>query len=529
MADGHISRSLFEKASQGSQSDSRPVATPASTNAIAIVLSAYFALFVSIWVFKTWHWPMWGDAALIRYVVTAMKHGATPYREIKDINLPGSYLLDWLVSACFGSKLAGIHIYDLALLAVMGLTMMWGAAPGRKAFGLCGACLFALFHARDGFEELGQRDLALAALLLLAIIVVLKAQRTGKQSGLWQFGLIVGFACTVKPLAAIFVIVCVPLLRRSPKRQLPSAIYRIGIGLAFPIFLLAIFLFRIRAWPDFWTTLSTVLPYHTSIATQPLAFLLHRLFTPSLCVLSVCLITLVITTGYKHCHEEVVLLAVGAGFLCYLLQMRGYNYHRYPFAAALILALIIYVPKALELKIGVRALGLVCISYCVVLCPLFLREALSRPRTLPNGLAQMEADLQQHGTQETVQCIDSTVGCLAMLVDLHRTQATGMMYDEFVLHQAMPSRLEQQRDDFLHALEANPPSIIVITAGSFPVTETGYQKLAAFPEFSRFMSDCYTMQADRNFHAQKNFQEVGYRLYERSALPCEEQKTRNSH
>jgi hypothetical protein len=69
----------------------------------------------------TRHWPVVGDAALIRYVVFLIQRGWTPYRDFVDINMPGAYL-----ATAFGMHLAGSpdvswRIFDFGLVALAGV------------------------------------------------------------------------------------------------------------------------------------------------------------------------------------------------------------------------------------------------------------------------------------------------------------------------------------------------------------------------------------------------------------------------
>ena len=53
------------------------------------------------------HWPLVGDAALMHYIVFLHRQGLTPYKDIVDINLPGTYAFESLAMRCFGSGALG--------------------------------------------------------------------------------------------------------------------------------------------------------------------------------------------------------------------------------------------------------------------------------------------------------------------------------------------------------------------------------------------------------------------------------------
>jgi hypothetical protein len=42
------------------------------------------SLCIAVFLFRSIHWPLLGDASLLHYVVFLAKHGATPYRDSRD-------------------------------------------------------------------------------------------------------------------------------------------------------------------------------------------------------------------------------------------------------------------------------------------------------------------------------------------------------------------------------------------------------------------------------------------------------------
>jgi hypothetical protein len=83
----------------------------------AIVLGCISVAFVLL----SYRWPVVGDAQIFRYDHLLMAHGFAPYRDIPDINMPGSHIVErWQVSLFGGSDL-GARIYDFTLLGLLTL------------------------------------------------------------------------------------------------------------------------------------------------------------------------------------------------------------------------------------------------------------------------------------------------------------------------------------------------------------------------------------------------------------------------
>ncbi len=158
-------------------------------------LSACFAMVASL------RWPLVGDASLIHYVVFLMEKGWQPYREIKDINLPGSYFFDALAMRFLGGSAIGWRLWDLFLLAVLGAAVFVIAGRTRRLAAFLTISLFILVHLGDGIAQAGQRDLVIAALLALSYAALFTVQR-GRSSRLLFFSasFAIGATLTIKPL-----------------------------------------------------------------------------------------------------------------------------------------------------------------------------------------------------------------------------------------------------------------------------------------------------------------------------------------
>ena len=70
-------------------------------------VAAVLVLSVLVGAVGTRRWPLVGDAPLMHYVVFLMDHGKVPYRQIVDINMPGTYALEWAAIHGLGPGAAG--------------------------------------------------------------------------------------------------------------------------------------------------------------------------------------------------------------------------------------------------------------------------------------------------------------------------------------------------------------------------------------------------------------------------------------
>src|ERR1700761_9495357 len=162
---------------------------------------------VALFMVRTWHWPLVGDAPLMHYVVFLMDHGRVPYRDIVDINLPGTYLIEGLVIHLFGGGSLAWRIFDFSLVGPVAAAMAAMARPYNWFATVFAATIFLFIHGRDGLIQLGQRDLMSTALLLLAYAFLFRGMRSQEDekrfSAFALFGLCAGVSATVKPTALI--------------------------------------------------------------------------------------------------------------------------------------------------------------------------------------------------------------------------------------------------------------------------------------------------------------------------------------
>ena len=72
----------------------------------------------------TIHWPIVGDAPLLHYVVFLHDRGMAPYTQAVDMNLPGTYALQWMAVHLFGRGPLAWRCFDYALILLCGISMI---------------------------------------------------------------------------------------------------------------------------------------------------------------------------------------------------------------------------------------------------------------------------------------------------------------------------------------------------------------------------------------------------------------------
>lgn len=217
----------------------------------------------------TIHWPLAGDASIMHYVTFLLDDGKKPYVDIKDINMPGAWLADYLVTHTLGGGSLAWRLFDLLLLGLSTAAMISITRPVSDFAGAFAGLLFALVHIQDGIYELGQRDLIVAVLILLSYAALFRATRHTSTSAMLAFGLLSGLSAMVKPTFIVFgpALFLLLSIRRSCRAR--SIVVAIAGWLAAPIAIL-VYLSHLHALGAFLSVVHGITAYHASLARRPL-------------------------------------------------------------------------------------------------------------------------------------------------------------------------------------------------------------------------------------------------------------------
>jgi hypothetical protein len=464
------------------------------------------------------HWPLIGDASQIHYICFLMDHGMAPYRVAGDMNMPGALLLEWLVMHTLGPGALAWRCFDLGLAAAATGSMAVIAGRGRRLAGVSAGLLFLLLHGADGMNDLGERDLSIAALLLVAyacLFVLLRRSSGGESAstnGSWAallLGLSIGQAATIKPQVLLFAIVLffVAWRRRKSRIRLSVRLAALVAGLAVPLLAALALLIHEHAASAFLHGLTTVVPYYAGLDHKPLGYLLQHSVAPLMPVVAGWLLA---TAWTRPLTTERLLLLLGAAFglFSYLVQAKGFPYYRYPLLAFLLLLVFLDCTEILQTVLqaarrrgvwsSIRAmLAALALCYCTWLGVSAAFKASRFHWWDEQFVTSAMGDLHTLGARDgQVQCIDSISGCGTALLRSHLVQATGVLSDFFLFGPAHAQAVEDARHTFQAAVEdpSGMPRILIITGGLHlhPSDPGDWHKLQTWPWFEQWLAQHYT-------------------------------------
>jgi hypothetical protein len=473
------------------------------TEAVLLGFSAYLIVCLIVFAVTTIHWPLAGDAALMHYIDFLMEHGRVPYRDIADMNLPGSYLIDYVVMHVLGGGSLAWRFFDLALMLTGALAMIVIARPCGWFSGFLSGALLTLIHGRDGIYELGQRDLVVAILLLIAYAAFFRAAREDSPRWMFLFGLCASMTATIKPVFLPFgtlLLLCMTFMQIRKCRPISSfMLWGIG-GLLLPIMAMFSFLWMMHATTDFFAVMQGIMPFHVSLARKHLGFLLVHSCSPVLPLVGAWLVCLCFQwRRWINFEGAALLTGLLLGLTSYVAQGKGFSYHRYPFIALLLLIVSIDFQRCLTGNRWARSAGWAGIALGVCfLATVSTVKASQYDWRNTEFSTMLQSDLRRFGGQSLsgqVQCIDTIGGCFEVLYDMKLLQSDRFVYDEFLFASSQDAVVTRTREGFLGELQEKPPHLIVITDDLFPLGPADFQKLKRWQEFAGYLQENYSLCA----------------------------------
>jgi hypothetical protein len=271
-----------------------------------------------------------------------------------------------------------------------------------------------------------------------------------------------------------------------------------------------IFLWRERAVGAFWRDLHEMVPYYASLGHRPLGFLLLHGISPLLALVLLWLAVIVLARTPVDWERAILLCGVVFGMAAYVVQARGFPYHRYPLLAFLLPLMGLDFDEALGLAASGAlrpklAGGLAVIGVCVGGLWLGPQSAvlLHRYRWWEQDFnTSLEANLERLGGARLsgqVQCVDFISGCDTTLYRMRLVSATGILLDFPLFGDARAPFVQQSRAEFRARVFANPPAVVIVTTPLSAMYLDGpgdYRKLARWPEMQQFLADDYRLDTD---------------------------------
>jgi hypothetical protein len=467
--------------------------------------SAFFLIaLVVLFSWTSRRWLLVGDASLMHYVVFLMERGMAPYRDIVDVNLPGTYAVEWAAIHLFGGSSLAWRLFDLVVCLGIGVAMTFAAWNEDCFAGPIAGALFWLLHGRDGMNELGQRDLVMTLLLMVSTAFLVRFVGRNRWPLVAIAGVVAGFAAIIKPSAALFWLAMLGYVcwRTKSRRDATAAG---GAGLL--SFLIApvvagFYLAHREALGSFWGIAMDLIPLHDRLLRLPTSyFLLHPLPASLIPVCLIWLVTVAMRLRRRTIQfddvEVLLLIGLLCGLFSFYIQRKALPYHRYPADAYFVLLACVGFCKLLKSHSSqLRVIGAGGLLFCALIVgPQCFLKTLRLGSTPDDFSGLLQNDLQGLGGSALdgkVQCIDFTAGCVTTLYRMRLQQSTGFLYDCYLFQPDGDPAVARYRDAFWGRLVVAEPEVIVVSNHDCGHPNS-FEKIRRWPQLSSFLEERYAL------------------------------------
>jgi hypothetical protein len=472
-----------------------------------VVLVVALALIVAIVLFCSRRWGVVHDTPIMHYVAWRIAEGDVPYRDIFDMNFPGTYLVHLAVLKLLGPGDLAWRCFDLLCLAAIAALIVAYCRPFGRWSAILGALAFAAFHLANGVYNLGQRDFLIVPLLLAASLAIVRfREHKPCITYLLLAGLAMGSTLTIKPHAALFVALigaAAMLMANKSGYSLVRAFLAYVIAAAAPVVALGIWLWIIGALgPLLSIVFDYLLPLYTTLGKfgrNPM--LLQRMSLVLL--LSPLVLVSLWRIGFGDrgdFRRQLAALGLLCGVVYYVAQGKWWVYHLYPLACFACVTAFSFADRIRAE--GGRAIRVVFLINLLLFTVgagyvesrhMRLEHRPHRKKLRVNWLRRNLAP--RLSPSDKIQVFDTTQGGLHLLWELRCRQPTRFIYDfPLLAHEADQAYVQQLRREFLDDLKADPPKFLVVFRRGWP--DGGYRRLKRFGELSEWIRRHYEVEAD---------------------------------
>jgi hypothetical protein len=297
-------------------------------------------------IYQSLDWPITSDASIFTYVLWRVENGATLYRDVFENNMPGTYLLQWMVQSLFGRGDLAFRLFDLFVLLLNSALIITFVKHISWLYAVVAALFFINIHLSEGAPAAAQRDFLMVPFLLgsaLCLRIFLQSP-TFRPRLFLAIGALCGFAFWIKPPALVFAALAgvVACWRYRPlKHILKITVWGIA-GFLIPAAIIHLWLYQQGAVTAFYEMLTGFLPVYSRI----------RLMGAVCWPIAITLLFILLYPLHKKSNvarTDKIVIAIGLlyGVIHFCSQQKGWYYHLYPLWAFLFIYLACYAPKAL--------------------------------------------------------------------------------------------------------------------------------------------------------------------------------------
>ncbi len=529
---------FFPAESEGQEKPSRQ--RDSLLNWVAALTLVPLAVLLVLVAILSLQWRMGRDFPVGLYLSYLMDHfGYIPYRDFFDVNLPGTYWLYLVVGHLSAYSDFGYRIADLAYLGcVLFVSWLGMKGLGRKVASF-GTLLFALAYLRGGTLLSMEREYLILLPLSGVILVSFSFPRLDDRVRGLIAGVLFGLCATIKPAALVGypVVMLFQWLDFKRRNHIASVISSRGIlillssllGLALPLVVVVLYLWRVDALRDFLGIISNYYPLYSEISgdhvrlvgLDRLKYMYNAYFTFGQDTIWFMPAVLGVYISIFHsrladAQKNQVLLLVGLAFAYSIYALLSFQFHPYHWLPFLYFLLFLSSTCFVEQSGAIHRMAqlvpvgafLLAIFLGIRPPPEFYAQIAGQPLAPPIGgrVDEIASYLNSHMIAgDKVQPLDWTGGAVQGMLIAGAQVATSFIYDYQFYQNTSSAYILNLRRQFIDELDSSNPRFIIQVETNKPWV-TGPGTTTDFPELQRILGSNYRV----------GLQGDGYVIWERS-------------
>jgi hypothetical protein len=458
---------------------------------------------VALLLWRSLDWPLIGDAAIFHFIAEQMRMGAIPYRDIYDVNMPLIYFIHAGVVELGGMSDVAWRILDLGCAAAMSALILMLVWPAGRALAVHAVFIALATHLLLGPYSAGQRDYLMSIVALGVTLLSVRAAEASEPSrmNLLLVGAGAAIAASIKPTGILLL--ALPALGMGRLRW--HDVIWTAIGATAVVLLMLVLLAAFDALWAFVAMVRGLIPAYASMGSRPVYDVVRDTAVWLAPVGGLALAAALTVSAPKAPRERIFIGLTLFGLIHLFAQGKGWFYHVYPLG----MGLTCWGAWSLaSLSLWRSAL---CVTVTAATLAWLVPAALTQPESYPalRAASAMQLALQSRlPAGARVQVLDSDNGAFLATARAGMRQATPhIQWFSLLLAE------DSVRQDFITALNADPPAAVLITNAQWP-QESGFDAADRWPAFAALLASQYRLEQTGDESG------MAWRLYVRRAMPA---------
>ena len=502
-------------------------------NILETIKYFFIAFLTSVFVVElilSLEWRVKGDVVFLHYMAYLInEHDFLPYKDLFELNLPGTYLFHIVIGKLFGYTDFVLRTVNMVWLLILFSITWFIMKPFGKITAYVSCILFGLIYLGFGPYMMLERDaLALIPITLTVLLVTNFSKNRSQNLISFLIGVLFACAALIKPhfligLPVVWIFYCISIsLDKQPNKLaflthycLKKSIIML-LGLFITVTLPFLWLWNIGVLDKFLEILFTYIPLYTQINLEQKEDIIQNLtilyrFTHfeglgSLLIASafgVYLISMHSNSNYQKRVSRLILTLAISYSAYVLIAKKIFFYHWIPYFyfASLGTAMLLYSSQHFAKMRYIRAIPIFVFTISIM-------SLLHLPHSIFNQIQQqrvltwepkitwadeVEDQIKEYMRKnmqpnDKIQPLIFNAGALEAMLDLNVTPATPYIIKLQFYHNISNPYIQYIRKDFIKRMTQEMPKFIIEEHTHKLLEMDGHNK---FPELKQFIKRHY--------------------------------------